>query len=105
MKKTSTPEKKTPSPAVQAKPHAAVGNQTSNPSSVFIGAALDMSWRLAIVVLLPIIGGFELDQHLHMSPFLTIVGFLLAMGGMALVLWQTLQQVNQLTTPKQEKHS
>jgi F0F1-type ATP synthase assembly protein I len=62
---------------------------------VFIGAALDMSWRLAIVVLVPIIGGFELDQRLKTTPLLTIVGFLLAMAGMTVVLRQMLREVNQ----------
>lgn len=104
MKKTLAPQKRTPSPAVSAKPHAAVGNQTGNPSSVFIGAALDMSWRLAIVVLVPIIGGFELDQRLHTGPLLTLSGFLLAMAGMAIVLWQMLQEVNQLPVAKKGKH-
>lgn len=75
-------------------------DKTTNHGSVFIGLALDMSWRLAIVVLVPIIGGFELDQRLNTTPLLTIVGFLLAMAGMALVLWQMLQTVNQLPVPK-----
>ena len=94
MKKTTAPKKGTPSPAVQTKPHAAVGDPAGNPSSVFIGAALDMSWRLAIVVLVPIIGGFELDRRLQTTPLLTIVGFLLAMVGMAAVLRQMLREVN-----------
>lgn len=62
--------------------------------------ALDMSWRLAVVVLVPTIGGFELDQHLHTTPTLTIIGFILAMAGMALVMWQTLQAANRLPVPK-----
>ncbi len=67
-----------------------------NPSSMFIGMAVDMSWRLALAVLVPIIGGFKLDEALDMAPLLTILGFLLAMGGMALVLWQTMQAANRL---------
>jgi len=77
--------------------------KTTSPSSVFISMALDMSWRLAVVVLVPIIGGFKLDQKLDMSPLLTITGFLLAMAGMALVLWQMLQTISQLPVPKKEK--
>jgi F0F1-type ATP synthase assembly protein I len=83
-------------------------DKTTNHGSAFIGLALDMSWRLAIVVLVPIIGGFELDQRLKTSPLLTVVGFLLAMGGMAIVLWQTLQTANRMpvpkAAPKEEKH-
>ncbi len=57
-----------------------------------------MSWRLAVVVLVPIIGGFKLDQHLHMTPLLTITGFLLAMAGMAIVLIRMLQEVKESTS-------
>lgn len=84
------------------------GDKTNNPSAIFVGMALDMSWRLAIVVLVPIIGGFELDQRLKTSPLLTITGFVLAIAGMAIVLWQMLQTVNQMpvpSAPNKEKHS
>ncbi len=65
-----------------------------------------MSWRLAIVVLVPIIGGFKLDQHWHAAPWLTIGGFVVALAGTALVLWRMLQEVNGLPVQsnKQEKH-
>jgi len=79
--------------------------KTKSPSGVFVAMALDMSWRLAAAVLVPIIGGFELDKHLNTSPLLTIVGFLLAMAGMALVMWQTVQAANQATMPTKGKHS
>ena len=104
MKKTTAP-RKTPSPAPrEAQPHAAVG-KTDSPSSVFMSLALDMSWRLAVVVLVPIIGGFELDQRLETTPALTIVGFLLAMCGMAIVLWQMMRTVSELPIPsKKGKH-
>lgn len=105
MKKTLAPNKRTPSPAVQAKPHAAVGTQSDNPGSVFIGAALDMSWRLAIVVLVPVIGGYELDQRWRMAPWLTSLGFLLAVVGMVVVLRQMLRDVSRLPVIKREKHS
>lgn len=38
-----------------------------------------MSWQLAIAVLVPIIGGYELDKLLKSSPAFTIVGLVLAM--------------------------
>lgn len=101
MTKTKAP-RKTPSPAETAKPHTVVGSKANNPTTVFISAALDMSWRLAIVVLVPIIGGFELDQALDMTPLLTITGFLLAMVGMGLVMWRTLQEANKMPVPTKE---
>ena len=62
--------------------------------------ALDMTWRLAIVVLVPIIGGFYIDKWLDMSPVFLITGFVLAMAGTALVMWQTMQAANQIEIPK-----
>ncbi len=74
--------------------------KTTSQTSIFISMALDMTWRLAIVVLVPIIGGFYIDQWLEMSPVFTIVGFFLAMTGMGLVMWQTMQAANQIEIPK-----
>lgn len=62
-------------------------------------AALNMSWQLAIVVLVPILGGFALDEHFNDLPLWTGVGFVLAMIGMALVVWRQLQ----LFSPKVTK--
>lgn len=73
-----------------------VENSTSQ-TSLFISMALDMSWRLALVVLIPIVGGFKLDSALDTTPVLTIVGFVVAMVGMGLVFWYTLQKANALT--------
>jgi hypothetical protein len=70
---------------------------------VFVTMALDMSWRLAIVVLAPIIGGFKLDEALDSTPVLTIIGFIVAMAGMGLVMWRTLQEASKIPVSKKEK--
>ena len=89
MKQTKAPVT-TPSPVTGDSSTTTV-NPSTNPKTVFLMAALNMSWQLAIVVLVPIIGGFELDKKLHLLPLLTITGFILAMIGMALVVWRQLQ--------------
>jgi F0F1-type ATP synthase assembly protein I len=61
--------------------------------AVFAVAALNMAWQLAIVVLVPVVGGFELDKHLGLTPTLTILGFIIAMAGTSVVLWRQLQRV------------
>ncbi|MEK7600122.1 MAG: AtpZ/AtpI family protein [Patescibacteria group bacterium] len=101
MTKTKAPHK-TPSPAETAKPHTVVGSSANNHTAIFVSAALDMSWRLAIAVLVPIIGGFKLDEYLGMAPLLTITGFLVAMVGMTFVMWRTLQEVNNLPLSTKE---
>lgn len=70
---------------------------------VFVTAALDMSWRLAIVVLVPVIGGFELDKRLNTVPAFSIIGFVVAGAGVAIVLKQMLNQVSQLPAPATSK--
>ena len=67
------------------------GTDARGPGATFVSLALNMSWQLAIVVLVPVIGGFELDKKLDILPALTIVGFIVAMAGMAAVVWRQLQ--------------
>lgn len=68
--------------------------------AVFMVALLDMSWRLAITVLVPIIGGFELDEHLGTAPVLTIIGFLLAMVGVFVIMKRTVANADERFKPK-----
>ena len=87
MSDSPTP-KPTPTPAkgeVKQKPDSAVQR------SIFFGAVLDMSWQMAIVVLVPLIGGYELDSHLHIFPVLTITGFVLAMLGTFVIMKRMLK--------------
>ena len=76
----------------------------TNPLAMLLGATLSMSWQLALVVLIPIIGGFELDKKIHTTPLLTIVGFVLAMAGMSLVVWHQLQLFASLAPPEHKEH-
>lgn len=84
MIKTTAPSV-TPSPETSEKaPNSEGGNNQA--LTMFVGAVLDLSWRMAFVVLVPVIGGFELDKHLGTSPSFIILGFLLAMAGTFFVL-------------------
>ena len=85
------------------KSHTTVGvikSSSQSQGSIFVAMAFDMSWRLAIAILVPVIGGALLDKQFKTSPAFLIAGFLLAMIGMSLVLWKTLQAANQLPVPK-----
>lgn len=101
MKQTKAPAT-TPSPTREiSQPAAAEGNAAH--SQVFMGLVFDMSWRLAVVVLVPVVGGFKLDDTLHTTPALTIFGFLVALGGTGLVMRRMLQVANRLPVPKREE--
>ena len=96
MRHTSAPAIK-PTPDIKGASKSAGGRSQS---SLFITMALDMSWRLAVVILVPVIAGAELDKHFKTSPAWLIVGLVLAMIGMGLVFWQTMQAANRLPVPK-----
>lgn len=61
--------------------------------------ALNMSWQLAIVILVPVVGGYQLDKRLDTSIY-TFVGLFLALIGSGVVMWRTMQIANSLPTPK-----
>ncbi|HVW23553.1 MAG TPA: AtpZ/AtpI family protein [Candidatus Saccharimonadales bacterium] len=98
MKQTTAPTK-APSPRPGTKV-AKTGVENDSASAVFISMAVDMTWRLAIAIMVPIVGGYELDQHFNTSPTLSIIGFIVAMGLTGYIMWQTLQKANQVKVPK-----
>lgn len=71
---------------------AVISTRSNSPTKEFLGAALNMSWQLALVVLVPILGGFQLDKVLNTLPAFTIIGFLTAMAGMAIVVWRAMKR-------------
>jgi hypothetical protein len=89
MNKTKVPE--APSPSTKTIKPGAKPVRDANYRKEFFLAATNMSWQLAVVVLVPIIGGFELDKTLDTLPALTIAGFFVAMAGMGVVVWRQLQ--------------
>lgn len=66
-----------------------------NPNKEFVNASLNMGWQLAIVVLIPIVGGYKLDTHFKSSPLWTIVGFVIAMLGTFFIIKRTFNEFNQ----------
>lgn len=92
MKQTPVPPKGHPLGNTTPVKSVAPTPQTSGDAqNQFFSAALSMSWQLAAVVLVPIIGGYELDKQLDMLPLLTIVGFIIAMIGFAGIVWRQMQ--------------
>lgn len=69
----------------------------------FIGAALTLSWRLAVTVLVPLIGGIELDKRFDSSPSYTITGFMLAIVFGCMAVWQTVKEINDLQEEEESK--
>jgi uncharacterized membrane protein YjfL (UPF0719 family) len=91
--RSTTPKKKT-SPAVGGKIDPLTSAEIR---STFFAAALSMGWQLAVVVIIPIVGGYYLDQHLHESAIWEVVGFIVALLGFIVVVRRQLLDFNDMT--------
>jgi uncharacterized membrane protein len=67
---------------------------------MFFVMALNMSWQLAVVVLIPIIAGVQLDKKFDSAPVLLFVGLALAVLGSIAIMWRTMRMANKLPVPK-----
>jgi len=72
------------------------GTDSRGPGAAFVAIALNMSWQLAIVLLVPVLGGHLLDTHYKTSPVWMIVGMVVALAGCIIVVRQTIQALNEL---------
>jgi F0F1-type ATP synthase assembly protein I len=68
-------------------------------SSSMLAAATNLSWQLAIVVIVPIFGGAKLDNLFGTKPIITVIGFVIAAVGMGFVVWKQMQ----LLSPVEDK--
>lgn len=59
-----------------------------------------MSWQLAIVVIVPIVVGAQLDKHFHAGNLWVFVGLALALMMSTAVVWRMVQLANRLPVPK-----
>jgi F0F1-type ATP synthase assembly protein I len=85
---------------LSGKKNAKKSAQNVNARGLFVGMALNMSWQLAIVVLVPILAGVKLDKVFGSGNVFTFVGLGLALIGSIAVMWRTLRVANRLPVPK-----
>lgn len=93
MTKTTAP-KKTPSPTDGGQEPAVDPAQVALARTQFLSAILDLTWKLALVVLVPLLLGSYLDSVLDLYPVLTLVGFAIAIIGMVLVVWRQVKELD-----------
>jgi F0F1-type ATP synthase assembly protein I len=99
MDSPTTPKKKTsPAPGDKKDPIT-----TAELQSNFLSTAVTMGWQLAVAVVIPIVGGYELDQYLHKAAIWEIIGFIIAGLGFYGVLKYTLAELNTSTNRKGPK--
>ena len=70
----------------------------SSAKKMYVSAAVNMGWQLAIAVLIPVIIGVKLDERFNSGSSYTLAALVLAVGGACMVVWKTLQQTAQKQT-------
>lgn len=66
----------------------------TEPQQFLVGSVVSMGWQLAVVVLLPLIGGNIVDKQAGTLPWFTLLGLFVAMAGMIVVVSRALKDVN-----------
>src|SRR5665213_1542244 len=100
MKQTKAPEL-TPSPSRTNKSKAVADSKDA--SQVFISMAVDMSWRLAIAVLVPVILGAELYKHNKDNFLFLLAGLVIAVILGILVVKRSYDEANSFEVSKVKK--
>jgi F0F1-type ATP synthase assembly protein I len=87
----STPDKS----QKNSQPPKSKFDQTMYQRNLFMSLGLDMTWQLALVVIVPIVGGYALDKHYHTTPWLLVAGFIIAAVGVFGVLSRVVSEATQ----------
>lgn len=61
---------------------------------MFYGSLFGLGWRLAIMVLLPIFLGVQLDKRFDSSPSLTLAAFFIAVFGAGVMVNKMYKEIN-----------
>ncbi len=62
--------------------------------SMLMGGLVGMGWRLALMVLVPIFIGVQLDKRFDSSPSLTLAAFFVAIFGAGVLIYNTYSEIN-----------
>lgn len=74
--------------------------QKARQRNQFVFMALNMSWQLAVVILLPVIIGVQADKMLGTSYIFALTGVVVGLAGSGLVMWRTMRIASRLPVPK-----
>lgn len=92
-----------PGSARRSSEHTSSTSDSKLNQNAFVGIALGMSWQLAVIVLVPILGGYKLDGSFNSAPWLTLIGLLLSIVGSILVVRRSLAQFGNFDVPANTK--
>ncbi len=67
---------------------------------LFINSSISMSWQMAIAVMVPIVGGYYLDQHFKLANWFIFGWFVIAVALVVLIVRRTIKQLPEFTKGK-----
>ena len=70
---------------------------------VFVSSVMDMGWKLALTVLIPVFIGVQIDKKYHQAPSFTLAALFIAIGGSAYIVYKTIQNLNTDIKPNNDK--
>lgn len=70
---------------------------------LFINSSISMSWQMAIAVLVPVVGGYYLDQHFKLPSWFIFGWFIIAVTLVVLIVRRTIHQLPEFTKGKNSK--
>lgn len=73
--------------------------------SMLFSNMISMGWRLAIMVLLPIFIGVQIDRRLDSSPSVTLAAFFIAVFGAGLLIYRSYKELNTELLQDEQKKS
>jgi F0F1-type ATP synthase assembly protein I len=106
--KSGVKKRVTPKPSG---PEASAGDSIAalQARTQIIALTVNMGWRMAIAVILPVFVGVKLDQKFNTSPSWTITAFFLAVAASAMIVARTVREVNEMQAssakPKRRKNA
>lgn len=75
----------------------------ANAKSMLFANMFSMGWRLALMVLIPIFAGVQLDKKFDTSPSLTLAAFFIAVFGAGLLIARTFNEMTRQQLMEDEK--
>ncbi len=71
----------------------------------FLAATSNMGWRLALTVVIPIVGGVKIDEHFKTGPSFTLLGLMVAAVAGCSVVWASIKEINREQSEEASKES
>lgn len=71
----------------------------------FLMASSNMGWRLAVMVVIPIVGGVKLDDNFNSAPSFTLLGLMLAAVAGGSAVWATVKEISRQQSQEDNESS